>query len=610
MENSQLSNNNSNSESLLGQDAHVANIVEEVILEEQHHLTEDAYANLGKPELVARFAKLLEQDDVLVHAVSVKAIKEHFTDIVKEEHNDKLSKYIEDGGDKKDFLPAKDEDEKAFDELLKKYNQRRVSQQEEKEKVLKENLRQKKLIIEEIVKISENAATASSGFKRVQEIQTTWRKIGAVPPAEASAVWQLYKHATDRYFEQLNLNNELKELYFKRNFEIKTELCEKIEKLADEQSLKKVFDGLRLIQEEWRETGFGGKDTNEQVLQRFKAGEEKLFERKKAYLAQAESKQTDNLTAKVTICNKLEELSKQNAHSHKDWQDANTKLDALWNEWRKIGPVPASDNNECWKRFKQLRQDFYHLKDAFYIKLREEQHLNLDKKLALCEQAEALQASTDWNKTATTLKRLQEQWKTIGLVPKNKADKVWKRFRQACDKFFESRKTHFAALDNELLDNVKAKELVIEAILALKAGENVNENLQQLGGLQQQWNNIGKAPEADFKRLNKAYKDAVEARMTEVQKGTGGDSTLFSKMRYDYLLQSNEGRNELHKERLTLSNKAKTLKNDITTLENNISFFAKSKNASSLLKEYEDKIAAFKVELAALQKELKAMPLV
>jgi predicted DNA-binding protein YlxM (UPF0122 family) len=250
------------------------------------------------------------------------------------------------------------------------------------------------------------------------------------------------------------------------------------------------------------------------------------------------------------------------------------------------------------------------MKDAFYVEIREEQTANLNLRVGLCERAEALQSDTDWEKTANTLKRLQSEWKNIGPVPKHKGDKVWNRFRTACDAFFNNRKQHLTAMDAELEQHAEARKLIIGQIKDLAIGDDANQSIAALRTLQDSWTHAGKAPENSFKQLNHAYKEALEEKMQLIQKSMGGDTGSFNQMRYEHLLQTNEGRNELHKERTAIADKLKKLKHDIATQENNLSFFGKSKGAALLLAEYTQKIEDMKVEVKTLEKQFKTMPVV
>jgi predicted DNA-binding protein YlxM (UPF0122 family) len=277
----------------------------------------------------------------------------------------------------------------------------------------------------------------------------------------------------------MKISNELRDLDRKKNLELKTDLCEKAEKLAEEPSLKKSLEGLQFLQDTWRETGLLTREVLEPLAQRFKAAADKIIGRKKEHLAALRKQQLNNLAAKTELCLQLETIYEAGIGSYKSGKDASEKTEAIWGEWQKIGFVPKSDNGACWTRFKKARKQVYDSIDSFYTEQRKEFGNNLLKKTDLCIKAEALQESTDWASTAEMLKRLQREWKIVGQVARKDSEPIWNRFRKACDYFFEKKTAGDAVLENAAREQEKvnkSRSALRDKIKILQAEVNQLEN--------------------------------------------------------------------------------------------------------------------------------------
>ncbi len=407
----------------------------------------------------------------------------------------------------------------------------------------------------------------------------------------------------------IKINNELNDLDKKKSVEHKTQLCEKAELLNAEPSIKKALEGFRTLQEEWNEIRNTPKEVKDALWNRFKEAGNKITERQKEYVAQQKEQQEKNLEAKTALCLQMEQLCNTELSSHKACKEASKKAEEIWETWQKISFVPKNDNGNCWKRFKKARTQFQQQADAFYAKQRTEFAANMEKKTSLCIKAEALMISNDWNTTAEALKKLQTEWKTIGSVAVKDSDKIWNRFRKACDTFFERKKNQLLELENALLANVEAKEAIIAKTSTIQPSTDITQSMEELKKLQEEFTLSGDVPLKEKDRLNNSFGKAVEELLERIKTSANMDDKIFLRLKYEQMLKSPKGTDEIKSERIALQGKIKKLQTEADQLENNLSFFGKSKNSNSLLADYTEKLNKTKAEIKELTTKLKLIPI-
>ena len=574
--------------------------------EEQHALVD--FSGLDKPQLLLKLEETFKTDDVQSITGKVRILREAFYELVKNETESKLQQYLEEGGLKEDFEMRKDAVAEKFESLISQFNKKRSELKVQKERQVIENTATKKLIIEELKDLMKSEENISKAYQKFQALQSKWRSVGAVAPAEANNLWQNYQFCVSQFFDVMKISKELRELDMKKNLELKTELCEKAEKLSNENSIKKAVDELKILQDKWREVGNVAKEANEPIWERFKAAADKVYERNKENIAKVKIKQEENLKAKIELCNQLDEILTVTYTSFNQWQQANDKINAVWLAWQKIGFTPKEDNNATWNRFKQTRQKFYNLKDAYFNGLKDEQNKNLELKTALCEKAEGIQNNTDWSTTTEAYKKIQAEWKTVGAVPRKVSDKIWNRFKKACDTYFENKSKHFAEKDAVLIVNHQQKMEVIAKIESLEVNDDNRINLEALKKLQEEFRAIGDVPFKQFESLVTTYRKTVDEYFAKIKEKKGADDKTFHKMKYEQMQESTQGKEEISKERYHLQEKIKRIQADINQLENNLGFFGKSKNADVMKLEFQQKIDTGKEEIKKLKEHLKLIP--
>ena len=580
---------------------------EDLVLNELH--VEEDFSGFTKSELVKQLEDIMAHAELRSSGASVKAIKELYVEISREEYEAGLKKFLENGGVKEDFSPSKDSLDKKMETLLHSFAKRKNEQKKQKEQQLSENLTLKKFIIEEFRNLLKSEGSVSVAFQKFQALQSKWRSTGSVPQQHADELWKTYQFLTDKFFDVIKMNKELKELDYKKNLELKTELCEKAEKLLEESSINKSLQEFSVLQDKWKEIGAVSKEHSDAVWKRFKETADQLYARKKEHLLKIRHQQEENLAAKLVLCEQLETFVESSIDKHGLWQKANDHLDELWNKWRKVGRVPKEDNGNCWSRFKKARQKFFEKREAFYSAVREDYSRNMQHKTELCLKAESLQDSTDWSGTAEVYKKLQRQWKSTGPVSRKDSDKIWARFRSACDKFFDNRTKHFAEKDSQLLANVKVKESIIAKIEQLQPSENTQQYVEELKKLQNEWIVSGEVPYKEAERLNQVYKKVIENQFGHLKEGgAGNEKKMLYRLKYEQLKQTPQGKEQIRREKITLQDRIKKLETEVNKLETNIGFFGKSKNAASMLQEFQQKIDNTKEEIKKLRIQLKMIP--
>ena len=550
-------------------------------------------ANMSKQELVSLFASLLESEPVHTLRKKVEAIKIAFYKQHRAEVDAARKAFETENGEEAEFTPAADALEIELKELFKEYRSRRDSYIADLDKIKEENLKIKLAIIEELKELVNSDETINTTFAKFRELQQRWKDTGVVPQAQVKDLWETYNLHVENFYNFIKINKELRDLDLKKNYEAKLSLCEQAEALIMEPSVIDAFHKLQKLHDEWRETGPVANEFKEQLWERFKDASSRINKQHQEYFDAIKREQTRNLELKTELCEKTEALIEQPFTSRKEWNKASEQLLDIQKIWRTIGFAPKKDNTRIYERFRTACDGFFAAKREFYAGIKSEMEHNLQLKTEICEAAEALQASEDWKHTTDELIALQAKWKEIGAVPRRYSEQIWKRFRAACDAFFEHKSKHFAGVESQYEENLQKKQALIEEMAAadIKSG-----GYDMIKEFQRRWSEIGYVPIKHKDSIQKSYKQAVDA-MFAVLRGSEHDRSMN---RFKERLQSMKGGGadkRLRAERERLYNKVRQLEQDIALLENNIGFFSKSKNADAMVADIREKIARSKREL-------------
>ncbi len=482
--------------------------------------------------------------------------------------------------------------ENAFKDVFSKYKVARASHLQELEQKKDENLVVKQGIIEELKSLLETQEDINTTFPKFRTLQTRWRESGPVPQNKVKDTYETYQHYVELFYDYVKINNELRDLDFKKNLEAKTALCEAAEKLAEEENVVNAFAKLQKLHDEWKEFGPVEKEYRDAIWDRFKAATSQVNKKHQAHFEKVKVEQKENLAAKSILCEKAEAIASREIDSSNGWNDASKELDALQKEWKGIGFASKKENQKIYDRFRAACDQFYNRKREYYSQFKDQMTRNMEKKIELCEKAEAMKESTDWKKTTEDLIELQRIWKETGPVSRKKSEQIWNRFRAACDYFFDNKEKNYGGIDPEYVENLNKKLALIEEIKEYESEGNDSEAMRDFV---QRWNEIGFVPIKEKDKVQAMYKEALDAKFQGLSRAK----------RYG---KDNRGRKEtnpLKTEREKLVQKFRKKESEIATYENNMGFFASSKNAEPLIKEILKKIEAAKTELEELEAKIK-----
>ena len=578
---------------------------EELQEEEEAEAVELDIQGKTREELAAMLEEIVQDTDVMKIKDNVTAIRVRFMQLNKEAMDKEFEAFLEGGGDKDAFQHEMDDTEKRFNAAFGIFKANRAKQNELMDAQKLENLTQKKAILEELKQLIASEETLKKTYDDFRALQDKWKTIGQVPATENANLWNTYHFLVEKFFDKVNINRELRDLDMKKNLDAKIVLCEKAEELMDEKSMAKAFKSLQKLHEEWKEIGPVPQDKKDEIWERFKAATDKINAIRREHYSKIQDEQNANLETKMALCEKADELLGEENATINAWQKKSEELSELFKVWKTVGPAPKKQNEDIWARFKGTMDTFFAKKKEFFASLKDKQTENLERKINLCIEAEALQESTEWKKATERFKKIQEEWKAIGPVPKRHADKIWKRFRAACDTFFGRKAEHFGGLKEEESANLAAKQALIEEIKSFELKPSRAENMEAIKALQKRWIEIGHVPMKHKDSINAEYRKAVDALFDKMRSNQNEISTNEYREMVEIMKDDPEGGDKMRKERTALANKIQKLRDEIAVLENNIGFFSNSKNSELMRAEYEKKINKAKNDLKVLEAKLK-----
>lgn len=477
--------------------------------------------------------------------------------------------------------------ENGFKSLYNDYKKERAEFNQQLEKERADNLAAKEAVIEELKALVEKQEDVSATFPEFREIQNKWRSIGSVPAQNYRNINDSYQYYVEKFYDMVKINRDLRDLDFKKNLEAKQGLCDLAEKLSENDNIVEAFRELQKLHEQWKDFGPVAKEYREDIWNRFKAATSVVNKKYQAFFEEQKAKQAENLEAKTRLCELVEAIADKEVKSSNEWNALSKDIEDIQKQWKGIGFASKKDNQKIYDRFRAACDKFFEKKRVFYSQYKENMNDNLEKKLAIIEQAEVLKNSTEWKKATDQFINLQKQWKEIGAVPRKKSEQLWKRFRAACDEFFAERDKQ-AKPENDFYGNLKAKRKLIEEIQAYENGTDDAAAMQDFAA---RWQAIGFVPFKEKDKIVQTYKEAMQAKFPDFgsRPQRGGNR------------QSRAPRSEKE----ILIQKYNTLQQDIDTYENNIGFFAASKNAEALIAQMRERIANAKLELKQLEAEIR-----
>lgn len=549
--------------------------------------------------VVARLKELAE-DPLNASKEELDQLKQTFYKLHRANVDSAREAHLEAGGAPQDFK-ADTSEEEAYKAVMSIIKEKRTEYQREKERQAEENYASKEILLERLQTMIENADKEQASYNDFKVLQQEWKGIGEVPVSKQTDLWKRYQQLTEHFYDILKLSIEFREYDFKKNLEAKTRLCETAERLTEEADVVSAFHQLQKLHQEYREIGPVAKELREEVWTRFKNASTIINKRHQDHFEQLKKAENENLEKKTAICEVIESIEYDKLDSYASWNEKTQEIIALQEQWKTIGYAPQKMNNKIFERFRAACDNFFTKKADFFKNMRDNLSVNLEKKIALCEQAEALKDNTDWKATADKLSALQREWKAIGPVAKKHSDIVWKRFITACDAFFEARKIAGSAQRSEEHQNLAKKKEVIAALSAIDPSQATEEDAAKMHELIREWNSIGHVPFRDKDKIYKQYKELIDRLFDTFR----AKETVKKVAQFKSNIK--EGMN-VGRERERLLRTYDNMCNEIKTYENNLGFLSSSsKSGNSLLAEMKRKMEKLKADADLVLKKIRAL---
>lgn len=560
---------------------------------------------LTKGEILARLKEIATHVETAPKA-GIDSLKQAFYKLHNAEQEAARKLFIENGGSAEDFIPAPDAAEEEFKNVMSVIKEKRSELAAEQEKQREMNLQVKLSIIEELKDLVESPDDPNKNYTEFKKLQQQWNEVTLVPPAKVNELWKNYQLYVEKFYDLLKLNNEFREYDFKKNLEIKQRLCEAAEKLADEPDVVSAFHQWQKLNEEFRDTGPVAKEQRDQIRERFKAATTAIHRRHQQHFEALKEKERNNLDQKTVICEIVEAIDCNELATPSQWEEKAQEVIALQAKWKTIGYAPQKMNVQIYERFHKACDDFFHKRGEFFKSMKENMSANLEKKRALCEQAEALKDSTDWKATADALAKLQKEWKTIGPVNKRHSNEVWKRFITACDYFFEQRNKAQSSQRSQEQENLERKRAIIDQLGAISEDTDSEEAAQQVRDLMKQWNGIGHVPIKEKDKIYKRYRNIVDQLFDRFN--ISASNRKLSSFKASIGAMPEGSNPQLLREREKLVRAYENLRSELQTYENNLGFLnASSKKGNSLLSELNRKVDKLKADIQLIKEKIKVL---
>ncbi|MFN6947187.1 MAG: DUF349 domain-containing protein [Cytophagaceae bacterium] len=560
------------------------------------------YSEFSKQDLLKAIENYRIEGNYAKAASFIKEVRSHFDNIMETERNEAQEKFLKEGGDENDFDFKGDALSQKFygyyDRLKDEINRHFSSLEKEKD----QNLVSKRSVLDKLRElITEESSTSIASLKELQEV---WKSIGPVPAPYVQELWANYNALVERFYNNRSIYFELKELDRKKNLEVKKELCDKAEALLDESNILQAIKDLKVLHEEYKHIGPVPKENQEALWDRFKTASDKLYAKRNEHYSGLKNSLEENLNAKIAVIEKIEPFALFSTERIDEWKEKTSEVLALQEEWKKAGPVPQDKSKETSKRFWSSCKTFFHNKEKFFKELESQKVENLKKKEILCEEAENLKDNEDLVTTAKLLKDLQKKWEGIGPVPIKQKDAIFRRFKAACDHFFNRKREHMAVEEKSYHENLKKKEEICKQIEGL--GMKKELDVDKFQELQEEFSKIGFVPKTEIKNIQVKYKQIVDSLLDRIDtKGDKEKEKMKLSLQVEAMKNLPAGQNSLHRTETDISKKISQLKSEIDRWTTNIEFFGISKNADKLKADFVKKIESAQKELDELMEQKK-----
>lgn len=557
-------------------------------------------------DVMNRLRELAASDGEIITTDEIGRLKQQFYSLVNESMAVQRDEFIAAGNDPEAFNPVPVAEEPEFKDLMAKVKEVKALYRERVEAEQLRNLERKNAIISELMSMADDTDNVNRHYPRAKELQVEFKEIGEVPQQNTTQIWKSFQEAVEHFYDQWKVNKELRDYDFKKNLSEKQLLIDEAKALTTEEDVVIAFRRLQELHEKWRETGPVAKEIREEIWQEFKDASAEINKRYQAFFEERKQREQANEAAKTTLCERIEAITPDTLTSYSAWNKATETIMEAQKEWKTLGYASRKANNQLFSRFRATCDAFFAAKGEFFKTMKNNLAENLAAKTKLCEQAEALAASTEWRKTSDELVELQKKWRSIGAVPKKHSDQIWQRFMTACNTFFDNKKHATTDVRRTEQANLKVKKSIVAELTALNAPDAAidrAEAIEKINALRARWQETGHVPFKEKDKLHDTYREVVRQLFDKYD-------VHEKRQRMDSFQSSidaiSSDRAKLLRERDRMMRAYESRKSELATYENNLSFLsARSRSGASMLGEIERNIERLKNSLKELEEKIQ-----
>jgi hypothetical protein len=588
----------------LTNDDHNNNNVDDHDSDESHDIPLQNYEAMDMEKLVHELENLIETDKIMAVKNHVEEIKSVFLSKYNEFIDEKRDEFIQENPDSQEefeyHLPLKS----RFDSVYNNFKSKRNAHFKSLETDQKSNLQTRLSIIEELKSLINPGENIKDNLNQFNELRERWKNAGAIPKDKYNHVWNNYHFHVENFYDFLHLDREARDIDFKHNLEAKIKIIERTQELVQEPDVMKAFRELQSLHKIWKEDiGPVSRENREEIWIIFSDLTKQMHEKREALFEQLRGTEVENLAKKKEIIANIEAIAKEKVEMHSGWQAQIEKIEVLRNAFFNAGKVPSEVNEQTWGDFKTAVRNFNIHKNSFYKDIKKEQQTNLDKKNALVARAKELQDSEDFEVSTPIMKKIQDEWKKIGHVPRKFSDEVWNEFKTACNHYFDRLHAVRNVNESSEIESFDKKKAYLETIKDFVLTGNHKTDLDAIKAHIETWKSFGRVPFARRHiegKFNKIF-DGLFEKLSLSKKDT--EMMRFSN-RLDQLSDSNDSK-KIDGEKIFLMRKVEEVQNEIFQLENNIQFFANAKKDNPMVLEVKKNIERYREDLEMWKEKLK-----
>lgn len=580
----------------------VASSEDEEDEEEHEEKAQKDYSSLSEKELVAELDKLLKTKKIQELKHDVEEIRSEFNSKFNEELEHKKEEFLAEGGNIIDFhytTPLK----KEFNSLYFDYKEKRNSHYKNLKKDLQANLDKRWELIEELKGLLSAEENINTTYNHFKEIQEKWHMAGAIPRDKYNTVWNTYHHHVENFYDFLHLNREFRDLDFKHNLDSKLKIITRAEELGQETDINKAFRELQMLHKMWKEDiGPVAKEYRDEVWDKFSEATKVIHDKRQEQLAEMEKDFEANYEKKKQLVEEIKKAAENTKPSHQSWQEAIKKVQELRDAFFNTGRVPRANNKEIWKAFKDATGNFNHQKNSFYKNQKKEQYTNLEQKRELIKIAEENKDSEDFDATTALMKKIQNDWKSIGHVPRKDSDKIWKRFKKACNHYFDRLHAQKNEANQEEMVHFEAKQAMLDKLTSFELSGDHKVDVKAIKEKIAAWKEIGRVP-YNKRNIEQKFNKTLDGLFAKLDLGKKETELIKFDNKLNTLVNREDDR-KLQNEHFFISKKIDETKDEIRQLENNLGFFHHVDENNPLVKEVHKNIARHKEQLEVWKAKL------